>query len=31
LVHAYLRARNMSQAAAESFKAIVAAVKAFAA
>ena len=31
LVHAYLRARNMSQPAAESFKAIVAAVKAFAA
>ena len=29
LVHAYLRARHMSQAAAESFKAIVAAVKAF--
>ena len=31
LVHAFLRARNMSKAAAESFKAIVAAVKAFAA
>lgn len=31
LVHAYLRARYMSKAAAESFKAIVAAVKAFAA
>ena len=31
LVHAYMRARHMSQAAAESFKAIVAAVKAFAA
>jgi acetyl esterase len=30
LVHAFLRARNMSQPAAESFKAIVAAVKAFA-
>jgi acetyl esterase len=31
LVHAYLRARHMSQPAAESFKAIVAAVKVFAA
>ena len=31
LVHAFLRARYMSKAAAESFKAIVAAVKAFAA
>jgi acetyl esterase len=31
LVHAFLRARNMSQPAAESFKAIVAAVKQFAA
>ena len=30
LVHAYLRARSMSKAAAESFKAIVAAVKGFA-
>jgi acetyl esterase len=31
LVHAFLRARHMSQPAAESFKAIVAAIKAFAA
>ncbi len=31
LVHAFLRARNMSKPAAESFKAIVAAIKAFAA